>query len=262
MKYVKIGNLEFSQAICGTNAFYGRSHFSQARDAEYRNRFDDAAVERVIRRLLDCGVNTVETSANERITAILCSLRQSGAAPLHLVGSTRIDEMSAMRSHHRKLAYLLEIRSEICIVHSQIVDQPPRPDGIPGLESMLEKIHAAGLLAGISTHRVRTVEFCESRGYAIDTYLFPLNATGFVYPGYDGDESVRDRAGLVRGVSKPFILMKALGAGRIPPDEGLAFVAENCKPGDLVSLGFGSEEEVVETMRIFEKCFTDPRSTL
>ena len=50
MRYVEIGGAKFSKVLCGTNAFYGRSHFSAARDAEYRARFDDAGIERVLRR--------------------------------------------------------------------------------------------------------------------------------------------------------------------------------------------------------------------
>jgi hypothetical protein len=60
---------------------------------------------------------------------------------------------------------------------------------------------------------------------------------------------------LVRGVDKPFILIKALAAGRIPPDEGLHFIAENSKPNDLVSLGFGNEGEITESIRFIEKYF-------
>jgi hypothetical protein len=102
---------------------------------------------------------------------------------------------------------------------------------------------------------VQTVELCEKLGDRIDTYLFPLNMTGFVYPGYAGKETARQRADLVRGVGKPFILMKTLGAGRIPPDEGLQFIAANSKPNDLVSIGFGTEEEITEAVRMVEKHF-------
>jgi hypothetical protein len=57
--------------------------------------------------------------------------------------------------------------------------------------------------------------------------MFPLNLTGFVYPGYPGFESPQERAALVCGVSKPFVLMKALAAGRIPPQEALPFVFQH-----------------------------------
>jgi hypothetical protein len=85
--------------------------------------------------------------------------------------------------------------------------------------------------------------------------MFPLNVSGFVYPGYDGDESVQERVDVVRGVSKPFILIKALGAGRIPPKEGLQFLAENAKPNDVISLGLASEQEIDESLGLVEAMF-------
>ncbi len=102
------------------------------------------------------------------------------------------------------------------MIHSQYVDRPREAGSIEGLAPLIEEIHEAGLLAGISTHRVRTIELCETQRCEIDTYMFPLNLSGFVYPGYDGNESVQARVDVVRGVSKPFILIKALGANRRP----------------------------------------------
>ncbi|MBI5693136.1 MAG: hypothetical protein HZC55_23920 [Verrucomicrobia bacterium] len=255
MKTIRIGSREFSRVLFGTNAVFGRSHFSVARDAEYRARFDAAGIERLVQRAVDSGINTVESSASDRIGAVLSAVRKRSPRPVCFVGSTRIDETSEIKSHHRKLEQLIATRAEVCVIHAQFVDRSENTDAVAGLEPMLEQIHAAGLLAGISTHRVRTVELCERRGYAIDTYMFPLNATGFVYPGYPGRESVKDRIDLVRGVAKPFILMKTLAAGRLPPSEALPFVAEHAKPIDLVSIGFGSEAELDETLRLAERLF-------
>ena len=74
----------------------------------------------------------------------------------------------------QKLSFLIQNRIDICVVHAQYVDRPNQGDSIGGLEGMIDQIHAAGLLAGISTHQVATIELCENRNYGIDTYLFPL----------------------------------------------------------------------------------------
>ncbi len=255
MKQVTIGNVAFSKILCGTNAFWGHSHFSDARSAEYQRRFDDERIARTIERCIDLGVNTVESAANERIISILSGLRKTCETPIHFVGSTRIDETSAIKSHREKVSFLIEKRAEICVIHAQFVDRPRKGDSIGGLKQFVEKIHEAGLLAAISTHRVQTVQLCEKQDYGIDAYLFPLNVSGFVYPGYEGSETVQERIDLVRSTPKPFILIKALGAGRIPPDEGLQFIAENAKPNDLLSIGFGTEDEATESIKLAEKFF-------
>ena len=254
MKHVKIGNLEFSKVICGTNPFYARSHFSRARDIEYRARFDDQRVEQMLLHCLDLGINAVDSSANERIQKVLSSVRARSDTTLHFVGSTRIDATSQMKTHEEKLSFLIQHRADICIVHAQYVDGPRKNGEIAGLDRLIDQIHQAGLLAGISTHRVATVEYCENRDLGIDAYLFPLNVTGYVYPGYEGNETAEDRINLVRGTPKPFILIKVLGAGRISPDEGLHFALENSKPTDMLCIGFGTEKEAEEVVRIVEKC--------
>ncbi len=253
MKQVTIGSRKFSKIICGTNPFYAHSHFSKARTAEYSARFDDATIEKTIQRCISLGINTIESSANERIICILSRLRVKNPEAIHFIGSTRIDETSSIRNHQEKLAYLIEHRADICLIHAQYADRPRRGDGIEGLDRLIDRIHEAGLLAGVSTHRVETVKFCEKQNYGVDTYMFPLNSAGFAYPGYTGTETVEERIDVVRNTPKPFILTKTLGAGRIPPDEGLQFIAENAKPGDVISIGFGTEDEVTETVELAEK---------
>ena len=255
MKQTMIGSTRFSKVLCGSNAFWGHSHFSEARNAEYRSRFSDEMIARVIQRCLDLGVNTVESCVNERIVSILSKLREQRAEAIRFVGSTRIDETSPVQSHQEKLARLIAIRADVCVIHAQFVDRPGKGARLDGVKQMAAQIHAAGLLAGISTHRVETVEQCEKEDCGIDTYLFPLNLSGFVYPGYLGRETVQERVNLVRSVAKPFILIKSLGAGRIPPAEGLAFIAENAKSNDLISLGFGTEDEISESLEWAEKLF-------
>ena len=248
MKEITIGGVPFSKVVCGTNALYGRSHFSEARDKEYSNRCDDKYIQRILARCMDFGVNAIETSANEGIQRIIGDLREQYETSFHLIGNTRIDETSPMKSHQEKLNFLIEHRATICIIHSQFVDRPRKTEEIRGLDRWVQKIHEAGLMAGVSTHRISTVELCEERNYGIDVYLFPLNGAGFVYPGYDGSETVAERISLIQNTPKPFILMKTLGAGRIPPLEGLQFALENGKPSDIISLGLGSIEEAEESL--------------
>jgi len=250
MKTVTIENKSFSKLICGTNAIYSRSHFSSAKDHEYRTRFTDDYIEETIKFCIDNGVNCVETSANERIWNIFQRIKSE--KNLLTIGSTRIDDTSSMKSHQDKLEFLIEKRADICVVHSQFVERPTSLNEIKGLQRLIDKICEAGLLVVISAHQISIIELCEKK-YNIDAYLFPLNSTGFVYPGYKGNESVSDRIATVKGIGKPFILMKTLAAGRIPPEEGLSFVLENSKEADIITLGIGSIEEAKEAIDLVNK---------
>jgi hypothetical protein len=256
MKQVSIGHLALSKVICGSNPFYGHSHFSSARDAAYKQQFDDATIEGLIKHGLELGINAVESSANERIVNILAGLRKATKSPLNFIGSTRLDETSELKRHEDKLAFLIQHRAPICIIHAQYLERQGARGEIKGLDKLVDSIHAAGLYAGVSCHRVATVELCELKKYGIDVYMFPLNPAGFVYPGYAGKETAEERINLVRGIAKPFILMKTLAAGRLPPSESLPFAFANSKPGDILNLGFGSLAEMDECVGIINQLET------
>lgn len=254
MKKVKIGNKEYSKIITGTNAFYGHSHFSIAKDMEYKKKFTDDYIKSILEYCISKGINSIETPANERILNIIEDIRKE--SEINLIGTTRIDETSVMKSHQVKLKYLISNKAEICIIHSQFVDRPGSADEIKGLQPMLDEIHSAGLLAGISTHRNSTVELCEKK-YDVDVYLYPVNMIGFVYPGYDGKETVRERINLIKNTGKQFIIMKTLAAGRIPPKEGLEFALDAIKDNDIITLGIGSLEEAEESIDIVTSYLSD-----
>jgi hypothetical protein len=250
VEYVSIHGKSFSKVVCGTNAIYGRSHFSEARNMEYRSRCTDDYIKVLFKKCREFGINAVESSANERIHKILSELNAESERPFQFIGSTRIDDTSQMKRHHEKLRYLIDHAADICIIHSQFVDRPRTKDEITGLQTLVDKIHDAGFIAGISTHQNSTVELCEARAYGIDTYLFPLNLRSYVYSGYNGTESVEERVALIQSVQKPFIIMKPLGGGQIPPKEGLKFVFDNVKPTDIITLGLSSIEEAEESLTL------------
>lgn len=240
--------------MCGSNPFYAHSHFSDARDTGYKHFFTKKNITNVIKKCVESGIDCLESPANEHIYPIFETIKneQKGQKEMHFIGTTRVDETSEIKSHGKKLDFLIERKADVCIIHSQFVDRPRRGDEIKGLQKMVDKIHENGLIAGISTHRVSTIELCEKNNYGIDVYMFPLNTLGFSYPGYDGSETIEERISIIQNVNKPFIIIKSLAAGRIPPAEGLEFVFNNIKNTDFLSIGFGSEKEVEETLRIID----------
>ena len=67
----KIGGIEVSRVTCGTNTFYGFSHFSAARDRWLRQHF---TAERIMEVLEACrleGINVTISSPNEGYYQIL-----------------------------------------------------------------------------------------------------------------------------------------------------------------------------------------------
>lgn len=100
MKKIKIGKKDYSKIIAGTNAFYGHSHFSVARDSEYKKRFSDDYIKNVLKLCITKGVNSIETCANERILDIINAIKKE--SNINLIGTTRIDETSPISLYQRQ----------------------------------------------------------------------------------------------------------------------------------------------------------------
>ncbi|MBT4822427.1 MAG: hypothetical protein HON70_42355 [Lentisphaerae bacterium] len=252
MEYVRIGNCDVSRIVCGTNPILGRSDLSKARMEHYRSHFTDKNVVDLICKCAEYGINTIETSVSDRMFGISDCVERRIGAKMRMITSTRIDCSSDVKSHTLKCRMGIDRKSEAILVHDQQASQKPRNGEIPGLNRLLDMIHEAGIVAGISCHDARVVEFCEKHHPSIDVYLFPLNKNNHIYRGHCNSDSVEDRIDLINGIDKTFIIMKTLGAGRIPPDEALPFVLENIKDGDILTIGFGDPLEEEEAMEVYD----------
>ena len=89
MKTVTIHGKRFSKVVLGTNAIYGRSHFSDARSKEYEQRCTDEYISLLLETCMRFGVNAVESSANERIQRILLDLGRKRSDAPRFIGNTR-----------------------------------------------------------------------------------------------------------------------------------------------------------------------------
>ena len=181
------------------------------------------------------GIDTYETSASER------AWMSSGASasrrpPLDFIGSTRIDETSETKSHAQKLQFLIERRrSGASSTPStwRCSGRATRSPASTGCWTRSMPPVAVRHLGPSGRHRGAMREARVRHRHL----PFPLNLTGFVDPGYKGTETPVRRGGTRPQRGEALHLMKTLGARRLPPAEGLQFVAENSKPNDLISIG-------------------------
>ena len=67
----KIDDVEISKIVCGTNPFFGFSHFTRSRDIWMQQYFTDERIREVIERLNDYGVNAILGGTAERTYEII-----------------------------------------------------------------------------------------------------------------------------------------------------------------------------------------------
>ena len=241
---VEVEGLKLSRIICGTNTFFGFSHFSGAKDRWLRSHFTDDRIVEVMAKCADLGVNCVLGGAGERMRAILDRLEQLTGVHFYWMrtpGGATKDELM------QDITAAAKFRPEVCMPHQMFTDNflVAAENRIIGAEEVLSHIRSLGMVPGWSTHRPETIVTSDRAGYDVRFYIQPYNPIGFLCP------VETDWVGhIIRQTPKHVVCIKPLAAGRVLPPTGLSFVLSSIKPTDFVAIGFLSPDEAEEDIEL------------
>jgi len=240
----QIGSYSISRVLCGTNCFFGHSHFSAARSNWLRRYFSMDRIVEVMCAAAEEGVNgTISADLPEMAEAIARVKKLTGVQYIWMAtpGGKNLEELK------QGIQRSAELGAHFCLPHVSYTDNHllVAKQRIEGAEEIIAMTRELGMGTGWSTHRPETIVVSDAAKYDADTYVQPFNAIGFLC-------SVETDwiAHIIRNAQKPVVCIKPLGAGRIMPPTGLPFVFHNCKPNDTVAIGFMSVEEVQEDIKI------------
>ena len=244
----RIKNYEISRLICGGNLISG---FAHSRDLIYvshlvQSYFSDEKVLETFKLCEAVGINTMILRVDENTLRLLEKYRKRGGNMQWIAQCQATDE---------------DIRSDIdaaasngaigVFLHGGVSDHYTRSNRIDYVLAILEymKKHDR-LICGLAGHDIRVVMESEKNGLEPDFYMKTLNSGNYwtagprlitdpgwkpdpgriVEPEYGAD--VKDNiwsvtpeqtAEFMKGVDKPWIAYKVLGAGAIHPKDGFHY---------------------------------------
>lgn len=240
----EIAGHSVSRALCGSNMFFGHSHFSAARSTWLRRYFTVDRIVEVMCAAAEEGVNgTISGDVPEMAEAIARVKKITGVQYIWMAtpGGTTLDELKL------GIQRCADMGAQICMPHVSYTDNHllVAEKQIVGADEIIAMTRELGMGTGWSTHRPETIVVSDAAAYDIDTYVQPFNSIGFLC-------SVETDwvSHVIRNAHHPVVCIKPLGAGRIMPPTGLQFVYNNCKPNDTVAIGVLSPEEVEEDIKI------------
>ncbi|MBN1346265.1 MAG: hypothetical protein JXQ73_26485 [Phycisphaerae bacterium] len=248
-----IGGVRVSRLLCGSNPFFGFSHFSAARDKWLREYFTVERIADVLACCLDQGVNGIVSGPQSKLhDAIKIAEQRTGKEMVWIVTPGAGGDAVTDRIED-DIAWCARHDVKICMPHPVWTDArlSIKDNCIAEAEETLACIRKHGMVTGFSTHRVETVTISDSRGYDAEVYIQPYNAQGFLC-SVETDWLAR----IIGGTEKVIIAIKPLAAGRILPPTGLTFSFSTIKPIDTVCIGFMSTHEAQESIAIARSILT------
>lgn len=264
----KIGKVQISRLICGGNLISGYAH---SRDLIYvsellKHYFTD---ERIMETWALCerhGINTmVATGGDAHAIEVYRRYRAQGGRIQYLaqINPTKTDLSTAVKE-------AVDAGAVGAFLVGNLGDLWTREGATGRIGELISNIRAAGLIAGVAGHELRTVQAVEKAGIAPDFYVKTLHDTNYwsrqrpdqnkeVIDSYaednywcrDPKETVRFMAELDR----PWIAYKILAAGAIRPRAGFRHAFQNGADFALVGM---FDFQVAENVAVASQVLSEP----
>lgn len=214
---MKIGNLEITRLIVGSNPFTGKSHLDENVDADMKDYFTDETAFAMLDRCWEAGINAVQSRGSMPIMGLLHRYRQRGGKLQWIATSGK-----NLITFDEELDEMMKYDPAAICIHGELADDLYMSGNLSKLSGLLEKIRQKNVPCGICAHFPEVLEYAEEQGLKPDFYMASLynlsqpdrshdvNPTGERFEESDIPKMYR----VIQKLSAPTIALKILGAGR------------------------------------------------
>jgi len=260
MKSIRIGKVEVSRFIVGSNPFSGFSHQTPDMDKRMRHFFTTACIKQTLKDAEAVGITAVIGRADFHVCRMLMEYWDEGGK-LRWLAQTCPEVGAPEVSVDRAVAY----GASGVHVHGGYVDFLLAQGRIEEAVPVVERIHKAGVAAGLAGHNPEVFRWAEKVKLPVDYYMCSYynaahrdkraeHVSGMSEWFLPEDRKIMTE--LIQDLSKPVIHYKVMAAGRNDPRDALRFVVRALRPGDAVCVGVYTEKKpdmLAEDVRLFEE---------
>jgi hypothetical protein len=235
---IRLGTLEVSRLILGSNPFWGYSHKSAQLDEEMRRFHTDEKIMRILDEAASCGLTALASPPDERWVKLWIRYRAGGGKLKTWISQCHGNPEQMLREIDRSV----EAGAAAVFIQGARVEEQFGKGRFDVLETWIRHIKSSGLPAGAAAHWPEVHPELERRGLPTDFYyqcMYNVSKTS------DYSAAEREKAAAtIAGLKKPVIAYKILAAGRLPAVEGFEYAFGHIKPKDGVCVGIYAENAV------------------
>lgn len=228
MPTIKLGKLEVSRLILGSNPFFGFSHGNpQASDGEMRAYYTEERIMAVLDAAAEHGITAVWTPSYDHWIRLWTRYREKGGKLRIWIGQP--DSFGEMKRH---IAACAKHGAKAVCIQGECVGRAIRAGKYDLLKEWLEQIRGFGMPAGLASHRPEEILKAEERGLPAEFYHLTVGIPDS-YRQADRDKALET----IRKLDKPVVAFKTLGAGRFPPKEAFPYILKSLRRKDGLCVG-------------------------
>lgn len=214
---MKIGQLEITRLIVGSNPFTGKSHLDSATDADMKNHFTDDNAFLMLKKCEEVGINAVQSRGSLPAMDLIYRYRKNGGN-LHWLAQTGKN----LTTFDEELDEMMKYEPSAICLHGELTDDLLLTNRLHLLPELLDKVRKKGLPAGICSHFPEVLVYAEENRLNPDYYMAsvynlfqPDRSNDVIKTGERFEYSdVPKMYEVIRRLSAPTFALKILGAGR------------------------------------------------
>ena len=239
---------EISRLIVGGNMLSGTSHISREMDAAMEDYFTSRRIKEMLWRCQSVGINTMQFRGDKHIMRLIREFRLEGGNMNWIAQSA-----PEMGSFDGNAAQMAAYKPALMYHHGVVSDDLYKAGDIDELVRRLGVIRRTGVPVGLCTHMPEVMEYSETHRWDVDFYMccvynisVPARQEQSKLDGSEEalfvESDIPVMYGAIRGVDKPCLAFKILGAARrAQTQESVAAAFRECfasiKPGDAAVVG-------------------------
>jgi hypothetical protein len=235
---IKLGTLEVSRLILGSNPFWGYSHKSAKLDEEMRTYHTDAKIAQILDEAAECGVTAVASPPDERWRKLWIKYAANGGKLKYWISQCHGDPIQMLSEIDRSVA----AGAKAIFIQGARVEDQFGAGKFDTLLAWVEHIRQAKLPVGVAAHWPEVHPELQRRGFPVDFYyqcMYNASKTS----DYSAAERKLAEA-TVTVLKKPVIAYKILGAGRLAASDGFEQAFNNIQRKDGVCVGIFAQNAI------------------
>lgn len=259
MESTRIGNLEVSRFLLGSNPFSGFSHQGIERDKEMVHYYTVAKIKEVLFQAERLGITGLVARTDNHVIRFLTEYRDEGGKLKWLaqtcpgVGPTEMCVRAA-----------IDNGASACHIHGGVMDYLVAQKKTDEAKRAIEMIKKAGIPAGVAGHTPAVFEWAADNldvDYFMCSHYNPTprdRNPEHIHGAQEAylEEDRKAMLAVAKTLPKPVIHYKILAAGRNSPEETFAFCGTILRPQDLVCVGVFVKDDprmLQKDVELFEK---------
>jgi hypothetical protein len=258
---INLENLKLSKIVCGTNQFVGITHRKNPIDIwMHIRRFKEASTvaKCMIYLVQNHGVNCCVSSPRDKLyEAIQMTMKETGEKFYWLCTPSRRGTVADLESDvYKQIDWCADHEVAVCMPHRDYTDNAldkkkliigGNAKDLPPYPEISAYIRDKGMIPGLSTHYIESIEAVEKNKYDAPLIIQPLNKIGF-----ESDTDPETLTKKIQSTKIQILSIKPMAAGRIKHTEALPWVLQRIKPNDFLAVGHGKYEYVVENGKLVD----------